>query len=185
MPPTVDDALAKVIKGDLAAYEQVVEEYQCSVWSVLSVLLYDRETTERILREVFIEIFEGLERFDPKQHRFKDLVRATARRRVRKELQAQHDKGDAPLQAYREHITPHFEDDQLAWRYQHALIDRFRRCSGKLPDSIGKMWQMRYHHSRDLQSISKATKRPVTSVRQQMNRALSAMAACMNRAGDS
>ncbi len=177
----VEKALASVLDGNLEAYQQLVAEHQAAVWSVLSALLYSRADTERLLREVFIQAYESLDHFDPDRHQFRDFVRTIARLRVREELKAAAARGGGRLEAYREHLLEHFADDQTAARYQHDLVERFRRCTTKLPDPVSKMLQMRYHQSQDWQTISKATHRPVASVHQQLHRALTAVATCMTR----
>jgi len=180
MPPDVDNQLAKVVNGDLEAYREVIAEHQRTAWNVLSVLLYDRPTTERLVAEVFITVYQALPRFDPKQQALKDLVRAAARHKVREQLAAQAD-GER-LAAYREHVAACFTDDASAINYQRDLIDRFRRCTTSLPDAMSRMMQMRYHQSQDWTTIGKATRRPVTSVRKQLHRAFGAIATCMTRA---
>jgi RNA polymerase sigma-70 factor (ECF subfamily) len=180
MAGEVDTALARVLDGDLSAYESVVEKYQGAVWSVISVLLYDRAESERLLREVFIQVYDCLHRFDPDRHNFQDFVKTIARFRVRRELDAALARSGR-LEAYRSDLRQQFGSDAAAAEYQHRLVDDFRRCTARVPDHVKMIIQMRYHDMRGWEQIGKATNRPVSTVRQQLRQTIGEIARCMHQ----
>lgn len=174
----MDPLLAKVIQGDRQAYAKLIAQYQGTVWSILSVLLYDRPTTERLAQRVFIDAYLRLDKLDATKHTFKEFVRTIARYHVREQLRIASEKSDR-IDAYRDHLAKHFASDTAASDYQKKIADRFRQASTQLPPAAATILQMRYHQSQDLAAISKATSRPITSVRQNLHQALTALAGRM------
>lgn len=178
----MDQIIQKVVAGDRQAYAKVVEEYQGVVWSILSVLLYDRPTTEKLAQRVFIDAYLRLDKFDLAKGRFKDFLRTIARYHVREQLKAA-TEANGRLEIYREHLARHFADDTRAASYQKQVAQMFKQCSANIAPRAAEILQMRYHQSKEFAAISKATNRPIASVRQQLHRAFAALAGRMIQMG--
>lgn len=66
-----DEALAdQVIKGDLAAFEELVSRYQKPVFKVAYRMVGQKEEAEDLVQEVFIHVYQKMGHFDPAK-RFK------------------------------------------------------------------------------------------------------------------
>lgn len=66
-----DEALADgVIKGDLAAFEELVRRYQKAVFKVAYRMVGHKEEAEDLAQEVFVHVYKKISYFDPAK-RFK------------------------------------------------------------------------------------------------------------------
>jgi len=173
----VDTNLAKARDGDLNAYEQVVAEHQAEVWPVLTVLLYDRRRTERMVEAVFVEAYQRLGEYDP-QYEFRAFIRTLARQRVRDEL-ARHEPPFECLKTYYEHLGRVFQSDQTAVQATRQLHQAFRQCATKMTDAASQMLHHRYVLGHDPQQISRQVGKPERFVRQTLDRIRLKMAGCI------
>jgi RNA polymerase sigma-70 factor (ECF subfamily) len=57
--------ISKVLKGDLAAYGTLVEEYQKSVFNVCYRILGNRQEAEDLTQDAFLRAYQQLARYDP------------------------------------------------------------------------------------------------------------------------
>ncbi len=175
----VDEHLAKVLDGDLQAYEHVVADHQAGVWQVLSVLLYDHRRTERLVEDLFVEAHARLSEYD-RRYSFGSFVRSLALQRVRDELARTSDTRDC-LRAYREHLARVYATDQSAVAATKQLHVAFRQCATKMTDAASQIMHHRYVLSHDPTAISRAVGKPERFVRQTLDRIRLKMATCIAR----
>lgn len=176
----MDPQIAKVLKGDLAAYKPLVEKHQKAVWRTMSVLLYDPAKTRKLVEGVFVDALFSLAKAD---HRagFDAHVQAVARKRVRAELAHALEHTDQ-LKVFREQMLKRFEDDPAAAAWLKRSAAAFDQCAAKLPDNAKAMVKARWVDGRDLKSIGKAIGRPETAVRQTIVRVRLALYPCIRQA---
>ncbi|HXT51207.1 MAG TPA: sigma-70 family RNA polymerase sigma factor [Thermoanaerobaculia bacterium] len=65
-PPTPDEELvARVLAGDQGSFGTLVERYQDRLVSFLYRMLRDLDTAHDLSQEVFLRVYQALDRFDP------------------------------------------------------------------------------------------------------------------------
>jgi RNA polymerase sigma-70 factor (ECF subfamily) len=107
----------EVLAGDTAAFAGIVRLFQQSVWRIAAVILRDRDATENVVQQVFVDAYLHLDQYEPGTD-FGAWIRTVARNRLRKELR-----------------TASREDRRLA-RFRELLLERLRsEASGQRDDS--------------------------------------------------
>lgn len=57
--------IARCLKGDERAFEELLDKYRTSVFSICMRMVRNRSSAEDIAQEVFVKIFSALDRYDP------------------------------------------------------------------------------------------------------------------------
>lgn len=57
------DVINQAIKGDVKAFEHIVQKYERLVFSILNKLLVNKEDAEDVSQEVFIKVYKNLKSF--------------------------------------------------------------------------------------------------------------------------
>jgi DNA-directed RNA polymerase specialized sigma24 family protein len=73
-------ALKRSAQGDSAAFAELVREHQSMVFSIAYHYLQDRSLAEDLAQEVFLELYQGLDRIESPAHLTFWLRRVTANR---------------------------------------------------------------------------------------------------------
>jgi len=63
--PSDEDLMQAVVRGDLAAFEQLVLRHQGSTWRTAYRMLGCRQTAEDVAQQAFFRVFEARERYRP------------------------------------------------------------------------------------------------------------------------
>jgi len=109
--PSDEELIARIRRGDHAAYQVLVEKYQQRIYAVTYGLLGNREDALDAMQEAFIKAYRSLDRFKGKSGFYTwlyriatnaaiDLGRKTSRRdevEFREEIDADEEKGDYPI----------------------------------------------------------------------------------------
>jgi len=175
----MDEHVASVLNGDRDAFQHIVRRYQADVWSIAVVILDDQEATEQFVADIFYQIYQSLDQYDP-QYDLGAFVKAVARQCVRERL-AEDEQIGAPLATYRKRLIQAFADDATSVRYQHGLHELTAKCITKIPDNARTSLDARYEQGMDYRQISDEIRRPIASIRQLLNRTRVSLAGCLQR----
>ena len=112
-----DRIVEDVLAGDTAAFAGIIRLFQQSVWRIAAVILRDRDATENVVQQVFVDAYLHLDQYELGTD-FGAWIRTVARNRLRKELRT----------AIRE--------DRRLLRFRQLLLERLRsEASGQRDDS--------------------------------------------------
>ncbi len=101
--PEADRIVAGVLAGDTPAFAGLIRMYQESVWRIAASMLRDRDATESLVQQVFVDAYFHLDQYAPGTD-FGAWVRTVARNRLRKELRSA-GREDRRLAVYRERLA--------------------------------------------------------------------------------
>ena len=73
-------ALAQSAQGDSTAFAELVQQHQGMVFSIAYHFLHDRALAEDLAQEVFLELYQSLDRIESSAHLTYWLRRVTANR---------------------------------------------------------------------------------------------------------
>jgi RNA polymerase sigma-70 factor (ECF subfamily) len=134
--PEADRIVEEVLAGDTEAFAGLVRLFQESVWRIGASLLRDRDATENLVQQVFVDAYLHLDQYEPGTD-FGAWIRTVARNRLRKELRSA-SREDRRLAAYRERLAERlrvqatdYQDDSET--YMNALRGCRQQLSRPLP----------------------------------------------------
>ena len=61
--PEADRIVAEVLAGDTQAFAGLVRMYQETVWRIAAALLRDRDATENLVQQVFVDAYFHLDQY--------------------------------------------------------------------------------------------------------------------------
>jgi RNA polymerase sigma-70 factor (ECF subfamily) len=169
--PEADRIVAEVLAGETQAFAGLVRIYQESVWRIVAVLLRDRDATENLVQQVFVDAYFHLDQYAVGTD-FGAWIRTVARNRLRKELRTA-TREERRLTTYRTRLVermraeaPGARDDSDA--YAAAL----RGCRQMLPPRDAALVKMRYEKGMSFEAIaaqqgqtSEAVQRMISRIR--------------------
>lgn len=164
--PDADRIVEDVLAGQTAAFAGLVRLYQESVWRIAAALLRDRDATENVAQQVFVDAYLHLDQYELGTD-FGAWIRTLARNRLRKELRTaaredrrlatyrqrlaerlraeagdRHDNADAYLAALRgcrESLTPR-DAELIQQRYEKGMsFDAIAARHGQTPEAVQRM----------------------------------------------
>ena len=98
----VPPLLPRISAGDPAAVDACLQRYTGLVWSLASRMLGSGPDTEDVVQDIFVEIWQKADRYDPQQGSEATFIAVMARRRVIDRLRrrtTRPDHGASPLTA--------------------------------------------------------------------------------------
>ena len=117
--------LQRVAAGEQSAVRVIVEQYSRLIWSLAKRYCPDRVEAEDAVQDVFVELWEKAERFDPSRASEKTFVAMIARRRLIDRLRRQgRQVPTVPLEAPNEltgSSTDKVEKDETVRKAKKAL----------------------------------------------------------------
>src|SRR6266705_4883934 len=100
--PEIDNIVARVLGGDIDAYEAIVRGYQQEVWRVVAAMLLNAQKTEDLVEQTFINAFQHLHRYE-RGRDFGAWIKEIARNQVRHEIR-HCAREDRRLEVYQSHL---------------------------------------------------------------------------------
>src|SRR4051812_23087587 len=141
--PEADRIVEQVLAGDTQAFAGLVHLYQDSVWRVAAALLRDRDASENLVQQVFVDAYLHLDQYEPGTD-FGAWIRTVARNRLRKELRTA-SREDGRLAASRERLAERLRAE-AGDRHDDAdaYLAALRGCREALPPRDAALIQLRY-----------------------------------------
>jgi RNA polymerase sigma-70 factor (ECF subfamily) len=151
--PEADRMVEEVLAGDTDAFAGLVRLFQESVWRIGASLLRDRDATENLVQQVFVDAYLHLDQYVLGTD-FGAWIRTVARNRLRKELRAAW-REDRRLAAYRERLSerlraeasPELDDSEV-------YINALRGCRQLLANRDAALLRMRYERGMTFEAIA-------------------------------
>jgi len=176
--PETEIFIERVLGGDADAYESIVRAYQQEVWKVVCAMLFDRQRTEDLVQQTFINAYRHLHRYRLGQD-FGVWVKEIARNAVRQELR-RHSREDRRLQLYRAHVLQTFDAPSASAPQEH-LEEALRDCAKNLPPSSAQVVELRYQAGLGFAEIAARIGRTVQATRQHLARIRLSLRECIEK----
>lgn len=168
MSSSVDEIVQKILKGDIDAFEEIIERYERDVRRIAGALFQNRQATEDLIQEVFVNVYSHLNRYTLGED-FGVWLRAIARNLVRAELRNR-SRETRRMQLYRDHLAHQLKDDQAAERDQARMAEAHEKCREKLPAHALEVLDLHYGRSLSLQEVAVRLDRSMEAVKQLLYR---------------
>lgn len=151
--PEADRIVAAVLAGDTPAFAGLVRLYQQAVWGIAAALLRDRDATENLVQQVFVDAYFHLDQYAPGTD-FGAWIRTVARNRLRKELRTAV-REDRRLATYRERLAERLRSEAAGSRDDSdAYVAALRGCRQALPDRDALLVRLRYEKGLSFEEIA-------------------------------
>lgn len=167
--PEADRIVAEVLAGDTQAFTALVRLYQQSVWRIAAALLRDRDATENIVQQVFVDAYFHLDQYAPGTD-FGAWIRTVARNRLRKELRTA-GREDRRLATYRERLAERLRAEATGTRDDsEAYVAALRSCRQALPPRDAALVRMRYEKGQSFEAIAREQGQTPEAVQRMISR---------------
>ena len=169
----LNQALAQSAQGDGLAFAELVREHQGMVFSIAYHFLQDRSLAEDLAQEVFLELYQSLDRIQSPAHLTYWLRRVTANRCIdqgrRKQRRRELALEDAP-----EPVGPSAAGDPL-------LLERLRQSLAGLPEKQRMVVILRFQEGLGPGEIADVLEMPVNTVKSTLHRTLADLRKTLTR----
>lgn len=176
--PSVEQCVARVLRGDCDAFEHLIRRYERDVLKVVRSLLFDRSATEDLVQQVFVNAYVHLDQYQSGRD-FGKWIRTIARNAVREELRRRSRYANR-LKTYGEILAGRISDEQGASLHEELLLEALRHCMGKLSGDAARIVQLRYAQGKSFDEIGKALGRSANAVRQVLCRVRVRLRQCID-----
>lgn len=167
--PEADRIVAEVLAGDTQAFTELVRLYQETVWKIAAALLRDRDATENLVQQVFVDAYFHLDQYAVSTD-FGAWIRTVARNRLRKELRTA-GREDRRLATYRERLAERLRAEAAGARDDSdAYVAALRGCRQSLPARDAALVRMRYEKGLSFEEIAKAQGQSAEAVQRMISR---------------
>src|SRR5438067_12169715 len=161
-----EETLRRARAGDGDAFAAVIGEHESMVYSIAWHFFADRQRSEEIAQDVFLQLYRHLDRIESRAHLVFWLRQVTSRRcidELRRAGPRRVSLDDAPDVS----VAPSAADP-LASR-------RLRELVAQLPERQRLMVTLRYQEDLDPAEISRVIGMPVNTIKSHLHRALLAL----------
>ncbi len=167
--PEADRIVAEVLAGDTQAFAGLVRLYQESVWRIAAALLRDRDATENLVQQVFVDAYFHLDQY-VRGTDFGAWIRTVARNRLRKELRTA-GREDRRLATYRERLAERIKAEADDNRDDSdAYVAALRGCRESLPPRDAAIVRLRYEKGLSFEAIARAQGQSAEAVQRMISR---------------
>jgi RNA polymerase sigma-70 factor, ECF subfamily len=157
-------ALAQSLQGDAQAFAELVREHQAMVFSIAYHFLQDRSLAEDLAQEVFLEMYQSLDRIQSPAHLTYWLRRVTANRCIDQSRKKQR-RRELALEEAPEPTAPSLPADPM-------LLERLQQGLSALPERQRLVVIMRFQEGLGPAEIAEVLEMPVNTVKSTLHRSL-------------
>lgn len=177
-PPSLDELLQRVARGDHDAFEGVYDLVAGQVLGVVRRVLRDPAQSEEVTQEVLVEVWRLASRFDPGRGTAQSWVLTMAHRRAVdrvRSAQASTDRDERVAQ--RDQQLPYDEvSEQVEARLE---AEQVRRCLGSLTDLQRESVRLAYYRGCTYREVSDLLSVPLGTVKTRMRDGLIRLRDCL------
>ncbi len=157
-------ALNLALTGDAQAFADLVREHQGMVFSIAYHFLQDRSLAEDLAQEVFLELFQSIDRIQSPAHLTYWLRRVTANRCI-DQGRKKHRRREIALEEASEPTTTSPHADPI-------LLERLQQSLATLPERQRLVVIMRFQEGLGPAEIAEVLEMPVNTVKSTLHRSL-------------
>ena len=157
-------ALIRSVTGDAQAFAELVREHQGMVFSIAYHFLQDRSLAEDLAQEVFLELFQTLDRIQSPAHLVYWLRRVTANRCI-DHGRKKNRRREMALEEAPEPIASSPAADPM-------LLERLQQSLATLPEKQRLVVIMRFQEGLGPAEIAEVLEMPVNTVKSTLHRSL-------------
>jgi RNA polymerase sigma-70 factor (ECF subfamily) len=151
--PEADRIVEVVLAGDTEAFAGLVRLFQESVWRIGASMLRDRDATENLVQQVFVDAYLHLDQYELGTD-FGAWIRTVARNRLRKELRAA-SREDRRMAAYRERLADRLRAEASSYQDDSEVyMNALRGCRQLLSGRDAALLKMRYERGMSFEAIA-------------------------------
>ncbi len=173
-PDSIESVIQRCLKGDQAAWEQIVRTYWRKVFNVAYKFVGKHDAAEDLTQDIFLKIFKSLDTFDRRAN-FQTWLISVSRnlcidhyRSVRKERETI-DRDMDPSDAV-ELVPAPAEPGPIAALEQRDRVVLLRRALAALPETLRTAVLLRDIHELSYQEIADRLRLPEGTVKSRINR---------------
>jgi RNA polymerase sigma-70 factor (ECF subfamily) len=177
-PPTLDDLLTLVARGDGPAFEVLYDEVANAVFGVVRRVLRDPAQSEEVTQEVLVEVWRTATRFDPERGSATTWILTMAHRRAIDRVRSSQASQDRDLRvATRDHVRDY---DQVAEQVEARLEqEQVRRCLGQLTDLQRESITLAYYGGHTYREVAELLDLPLGTVKTRLRDGLIRLRDCL------
>ncbi|MDQ1640750.1 MAG: polymerase sigma-70 factor, subfamily [Actinomycetota bacterium] len=177
-PPTLDDLLTLVARGDGPAFEVLYDEVANAVFGVVRRVLRDPAQSEEVTQEVLVEVWRTATRFDPERGSATTWILTMAHRRAIDRVRSSQASQDRDLRvATRDHVRDY---DQVAEQVEARLEqEQVRRCLEQLTDLQRESITLAYYGGHTYREVAELLDLPLGTVKTRLRDGLIRLRDCL------
>lgn len=165
--PPAEDAFTRAKAGDHESFAALVSEHEAMVFSLAWHVLHDRQRSEEIAQDVFLQLYRNLDGIASPAHLVHWLRQVTTRRCI-DQIRRGRFRSISLDDVVDLETTAESPTDPLLQR-------RLREVIATLPDLQRIVLTLRYQEDLDPSEICRIVKMPVNTVKSHLHRALLAL----------
>jgi len=166
-------ALKSAAQGDSAAFAELVREHQAMVFSIAYHYVQDRSLAEDLAQEVFLELYQSLDRIHSPAHLTFWLRRVTANRCI--------DQGRKKLRRRELALEETPEPASTEATVDPLLLERLQQSLAVLPEKQRMVVILRFQEGLGPAEIAEALEMPVNTVKSTLHRSLEELRKSLTR----
>ncbi len=181
-PPTpeADRIVAEVLAGNTQAFAEIVRMYQECVWRIAATLLRDRDATENLVQQVFVDAYFHLDQYALGTD-FGAWIRTVARNRLRKEIRSSI-RDDRRLATYRERLAERLRAEATGGRNDtEAFQQALQSCRERLPPRDAMLLRLRYEEGLSFERIAQSNGQTPDAVQRMISRIRCRLRECIEQ----
>jgi RNA polymerase sigma-70 factor (ECF subfamily) len=168
MQAELERIVEQVLQGQTDAYTEIVGRHQDEVWRIAARLLADRDATQDVVQQVFVEAYFHLDQYRPGTD-FGAWLRTVARNCVRKEARKAV-RVNRRLEAYRRLLLERLRGDPHSEQQEQAFLDALQECRERLPGHAARVLDLRYSRSLSFGAIAAEVGGTAASIQRMISR---------------
>lgn len=178
VPPTLDELLVRVARGDMEAFEGVYDLAAGQVLGVVRRVLRDPAQSEEVAQEVLVEVWRLATRFDPDRGTAQTWILTMAHRRAVDRVRSAQAATDREERvAARDQHMPYDEvSEQVEARLE---AEQVRRCLGSLTELQRQSVTLAYYQGYSYREVADVLSAPLGTVKTRMRDGLIRLRDCL------
>ena len=178
LPPTLDELLLRVGRGESAAFELLYDEVANSVFGVVRRVLRDPAQSEEVTQEVLIEVWRNATRFDRERGSAASWIHTMAHRRAIDRVRSAQAAADRDQRsAVMDHV-PAYDAvaEQVEARLEHQQV---QRCLASLTDLQRESVGLAYYGGYTYREVAELLDVPLGTVKTRLRDGLIRLRDCL------
>lgn len=170
--------LARVARGDEAAFEQLYDLLAGPLYGVIRRVLRDHAQSEEVAQEVMVEIWRSAARYSPERGSPMTWAMTIAHRRAVDRVRSAQAAAERDDTVGRRQLVRPFDEvsEQVATRLEQEQV---RRCLGSLTDIQRESVVLAYYGGRSYREVGELLETPLGTVKTRLRDGLIRLRDCL------